>query len=78
MSLYSTHVIVYTFSTHFGDYVALASNNYLPFWCFFDTITIIPVQVFYMERAYKIMGNNRWLLTALCFGLWVPLYSVKV
>jgi hypothetical protein len=71
MTGFNTHLLVYLFVQHFGEWTPFVkgATRLTAWWALIDIITVLPVQLFYAERAYKIMGNKKWVLFALVAGM---------
>ncbi|KAG7544278.1 hypothetical protein FFLO_03317 [Filobasidium floriforme] len=66
---YNCHLIWYHFIQNFGKWTPFVMAKWVGWWAIFDTITVIPVQAFYAERAFRLMGNNWWLLGVIVLGM---------
>ncbi|KAK4687455.1 hypothetical protein P7C73_g2657, partial [Tremellales sp. Uapishka_1] len=57
------------FAVHFGEYLPFESTQWTCFWPFCDTVVATTVQIFYLERAFKLNHRN-WLLVGVVAILW--------
>ncbi|KAK1920803.1 hypothetical protein DB88DRAFT_108011 [Papiliotrema laurentii] len=50
-----------TFVTHFGEYYQFSQTRNLSFYGLLDVATIFPIQLFYLERAYRLNHEKLWI-----------------